>query len=153
MPVTHQLMHSSFCTNCSESLSLCLELDHRNLPIVSEGHESKLIDKFVDAINPHVEPSLGAIMPRVYLNAIKTALDEKMSVRDRKDKISRLLRGELAEPLALQLNERIDSGILPEQVEGKVLGLVANQIIEEFVEWTVGQVDEQLEEAYNEAMS
>lgn len=106
----------------------------------------------MDALNPHVEPSLAAIMPRVYVDAIKTALCERMPIKERKEKISLLLRGELADPLSVELNKRIDSGILPEQVEGKVLGQVSNQIIEEFVEWTVGEIDEQLDAAYNEAL-
>lgn len=120
-----------------------LHSDGRNLPFISENNEAKLIDKFVDVINPEVEPSLAAIIPRVYVDAVKVALSEHISLRERREKISRLLRSELANPLARELNSRIDSGILPENVEGKVLGAVANQIIEEFVEWTVGELDEE----------
>ncbi|CAM9811308.1 unnamed protein product [Pylaiella littoralis] len=115
-----------------------------NLPFVSEAREARLIETFVDKILPKVEPSLQAIMPAIYVRCIKIALNETQSIKERRDNIARHLRGELSAPLTRELNERLDCKIIPEKWEGKVLAIVANKVIDEFVEWTVGEVDEHL---------
>ena len=103
-----------------------------------------LITKLVDKVEPKVEPSLLAIMPAVYVACIKLALDEEVPIRERKDRISELLRAELAEPLARELNERVDAKMVPEKIEGAVLKVVSKKVIDEFVEWTVGHVSEKM---------
>ncbi|CAM9916256.1 unnamed protein product [Ectocarpus sp. 12 AP-2014] len=115
-----------------------------NIPILSESRERRLIEKLVDKIMPKVEPSMQAIMPDVYVRCIKKALDETETIKNRRKHISTILRGELSEPLTRQLNERVDCSGIPEKWEGKVLKLVSNKVIDEFVEWTVGEVDERL---------
>eukprot|EP00752_Nemacystus_decipiens_P018633 g16707.t1 len=115
-----------------------------DIPLLSEGREAKIIGKLVEKIMPKVEPSMQAIMPEVYVRCIKAALDEAHSIKSRRKHISTLLRAELSEPLSRQLNERVDVSIIPEKWEGKALKIVANKVIDEFVEWTVGEVDEHL---------
>lgn len=113
-----------------------------DLAFVSESKEERMISKIVDKIVPKVEPSLLAIMPTVYVNCIKLALDETIPLKDRRNQISDQLRAELSEPLARELNERIDIPVLPEGLEGKLLNVVSNKVIDEFVEWTVGEVSD-----------
>lgn len=38
-----------------------------DVPFISERREGRIIEKFVDRINPKVEPSMRAIMPDVYV--------------------------------------------------------------------------------------
>lgn len=118
--------------------------DDINLPLVSESREERIIEKLVDKLMPKVEPALHAIMPTVYVTCIKMALDERLSLKERRERISDLLRAELAEPLSRELNERVDCSMVPEGLEGKVLKIVANKVIDEFVEWTVGEVSYKL---------
>ena len=76
------------------------------------------------------------------MTCIKLALDEEVPIKDRKDRISELLRAELAGPLARELNERVDVKMIPDKMEGAVLKLISKKVINEFVEWTVGHVSE-----------
>lgn len=117
-----------------------------NLPFVSEQREERMIERMVDRIMPQVEPSLNFLLPEVYVRCLKIALDETLHIKKRRENISEILRGELADPLAKALNERVDCSILPEAIEGQVLKIVANKIIDKFVKWTVGEIDEQFEE-------
>lgn len=116
--------------------------DDINLPLVSEEREERLIAKLVDKLVPKVEPSLLAIIPEVYVMCIKLALDENIPIKERRKSISDKLRAELSEPLSRQLNERVDCSMIPERVEGQVLKIVANKVIDQFVDWTVGEVNE-----------
>ena len=113
-----------------------------DIPWIGESMEERMISKLVDKVEPKVEPSLLAIMPAVYVTCIKLALDEEVPIKDRKDRISELLRAELAGPLARELNERVDVKMIPDKMEGAVLKLISKKVINEFVEWTVGHVSE-----------
>lgn len=113
-----------------------------DIPWIGESMEERMISKLIDKVEPKVEPSLLAIMPAVYVTCIKLALDEDIPIKDRKDRISELLRAELAGPLARELNERVDVKMIPEKMEGAVLKLISKKVINEFVEWTVGHVSE-----------
>ncbi|CAM9496295.1 unnamed protein product, partial [Laminaria digitata] len=115
-----------------------------DIPWTSESREERMIDKIVDKVAPKVEPALLAILPAVYVTCIKLALDEAVPIDERKDRISDMLRAELSDPLTRELNERIDMSLIPENIEGVVLKVVSNKVISAFVEWTVGQVTEQL---------
>lgn len=115
-----------------------------DIPWVSERREEAIIKKLVNKIAPKVEPALLAIMPTVYVTCIKLALNESLSVKERRSQISDLLRAELSVPLSRELNERVDCSLVPEKIEGKVLKVVANKVIDEFVEWTVGEVSDKL---------
>lgn len=115
-----------------------------DIPWIGESMEERLISKVVDKVAPKVEPSLLAIMPAVYVACIKLALNEEVPIQDRKDRISELLRAELAGPLARELNERVDVNMIPEKMEGAVLKQIAKKVIDEFVEWTVGHVSEKM---------
>lgn len=115
-----------------------------NLPLISESREERIIAKVVDKIVPKVEPALLAIMPIVYVTCIKLALDETVSLKDRREQITELLRAELSEPLSKELNDRVDIAFVPERWEGGLLKIVTDKIIEEFVEWTVGEVTDKL---------
>lgn len=73
-------------------------------------------------------------MPRsVYLRSLKIALDEDKSKNVRQREIRDLMRAEFSEPLATELNSRVDMSLIPEEVEGKVLTVVADEIVEQFV--------------------
>lgn len=115
-----------------------------DIPWVTEGMEERIITKLVDRVAPKVEPSLLAIMPAVYVTCIKLALDENVPIKERKDRISEIMRAELAGPLARELNLRVDVKLVPEKMEGAVLKVVSKKVIDEFVEWTVGHVSEKL---------
>jgi hypothetical protein len=117
-----------------------------DIPFISESSEEKGIAKFVDALEPQVEPSLAAILPPVYLEIVKIALNDRMSVEERRSGISSLLRGELALPLARELNQRVDTSVLPEKVEGRVLEVISNKVLDEFVEKVIGKLDEEMAE-------
>lgn len=83
-------------------------------------------------------------MPRVYLDSLKIALNERLHLRERRDQITNKMRGELSGPLAHELNRRTDVKVLPENIEGKVLRVVADEIVEQFVKVLVGELDETL---------
>lgn len=118
-----------------------------NLPLVSEVREERMIQRIVETISPMVEPSLKMLMPDIYVTCIKLALNEELSRKEREEQISDIMRGELSDPLTHQLNERVDLRFVPEGLEGVMLKIVSNKIIDEFVERTVGKVSEELEEA------
>lgn len=82
-----------------------------NLPFIGEDSEGALIAKFVDRIVPQIEPALSAILPLVYVECIKIALDESMPSSDRRKAIYERMQGELTEPLARELNARVDSSV------------------------------------------
>ncbi|CAN0326475.1 unnamed protein product [Ascophyllum nodosum] len=113
-----------------------------DIPLLSEKREERMIEKMFDRVMPQVEPSLNRIMPEVWINCIKLALNEHLHIKERRDQISRLVRGELSEPLSREINERVDIKFIPEKIEGKVLKILTNKIIEEIVEWTVGNIDD-----------
>lgn len=113
-----------------------------DLPFVGENSEGRVIRKLVSKLNGELEPSLGAIMPAAYLSVLKIALCERRSVAERRDAVTRILRAELSAPLADALNERVDSSLLPENVEGTVLRLVADEVVEEFCHMIIGEIDE-----------
>eukprot|EP00904_Undaria_pinnatifida_P010692 jgi/Undpi1/6753/HiC_scaffold_21.g09232.m1 len=117
-----------------------------DVPWVSERREEAIIKKLVNKLAPKVEPALLAIMPTVYVTCIKLALNERLSLKERRSQISDLLRAELSVPLSRELNERVDCSFMPEKIEGKVLKVVANKVIDEFVEWTVGEVSDKFED-------
>eukprot|EP00173_Palmaria_palmata_P004614 Plantae.Rhodophyta-Palmaria_palmata.ctg6638.p2 GENE.Plantae.Rhodophyta-Palmaria_palmata.ctg6638~~Plantae.Rhodophyta-Palmaria_palmata.ctg6638.p2 ORF type:complete len:136 (-),score=47.43 Plantae.Rhodophyta-Palmaria_palmata.ctg6638:292-699(-) len=119
--------------------------DEVDIPIMNERHEAKLIDKFVDKINDHLEPALRACMPDVYLVSLKIALDENKSKKVRQLEIRDLMRAEFSEPLSSELNARVDMSLIPEEAEGKVLKVVADEIVEQFVKIVIGEIDEALE--------
>lgn len=104
----------------------------------------KIIAKLVSKISPHVEPALRAIMPEVYVDCLRIALTEGVPADDRRKQISDKLIGELEPGLTRGLDERIDSSFVPDMWEDNLLKLVSTKIIKEFVEWTVGELDEKL---------
>ncbi|CAM9877610.1 unnamed protein product [Scytosiphon promiscuus] len=103
--------------------------------------ERKLIEKLVNKALPQMEFSLGALMPQAYVDLIKIGLDERLSAAEKKQGMSKLLRGELSDPLAKQLNQRVDCSFIPEALEGKVLKVVAQKLVDEFIESAVHDGD------------
>lgn len=116
--------------------------DDINLPFISERREERMIERLVDKIVPNVEPALNMLLPEVYVGCIKLALNEELHIKERRKQISDTLRAELSEPLSRELNKRVDCSMIPENLEGAVLKIVTNKIIDKFVEWTVGEVNE-----------
>lgn len=43
------------------------------------------------------------------------------------------MRHEFSGPLSKELNKRVDTGFIPEDMEGKVLKIVSDEIVEQFV--------------------
>ncbi|CAN0293873.1 unnamed protein product [Scytosiphon promiscuus] len=84
-----------------------------------------------------MEFSLSELMPQAYVSLIKIGLDESLTAAEKKEGMSEQLRSELSGPLSKQINERVDCSFIPEALEGKVLKVVANKLIDEFVESAV----------------
>lgn len=51
--------------------------------------------------------------------------------------MSEHLRAELSDPLSKQLNDRVDCSFIPEAIEGKMLKVVANKLVDQFIESAV----------------
>lgn len=115
-----------------------------DIPFLREEAEGHVIEKVIDTINPRIEPAMRAICPAPYVECLKIALKEGLSSSEKRRKISTILRGELEEPLAKRLAGNIDVALLPEDAEEALMKVVAQKVIEEFVEWTVGEMDERL---------
>eukprot|EP01025_Chloroclados_australasicus_P011571 TRINITY_DN1505_c0_g1_i1.p3 TRINITY_DN1505_c0_g1~~TRINITY_DN1505_c0_g1_i1.p3 ORF type:complete len:150 (+),score=25.98 TRINITY_DN1505_c0_g1_i1:216-665(+) len=122
-----------------------------DVPFVGESQEGEWIGKLVDRINPSIAPALESILPMVYLECIRIALNEEMTSDQRRAEISQRLVAELNAPLAKQLNDRVDVSFIPESFEGTALEKVSEKIIQKFVKWTVGELQQKLDSEYEEA--
>lgn len=116
-----------------------------DLPLIGEDTEARLIDKVIEKLAPQLEPAMRAICPKPYVDCLKIALTEGIPMSDRRQRITEIMQGELSDPLARELNENVDADLVPERLEGKLMKVLTNKLIEEFVEWTVGEIDEGLE--------
>lgn len=83
--------------------------------------------------------------PSAYMQSLKIALNERLSKRDRQNQIRDIMRAEFSAPLARELNNRVDVSLVPEEMEGTILKVVSDEVIEEFVKVIVGEIDEALE--------
>lgn len=81
----------------------------------------EIIRKLVERINPAIEPSLRVIMPDIYVECIRIALQEGVSAAQRREQISERLCGELEPGLTRELNERVDSSLVPDRWEDDLL--------------------------------
>lgn len=115
-----------------------------DIPFISESTESRIIDKVIETLNPHFEPAFRALCPDPYIDCLKIALAEGVDIADKRARISEILRLQLSEPLAEKLAGILDIALVPEDVEEKILRVVTKKVVEEMVEWTVGEIDEQL---------
>lgn len=115
-----------------------------DLPFVSEDFEQRIIDKVVRKVSPLVEPALRNFLPAPYVDCMKIALDENVDIVERRLQIATILRGEIAQPLARELNENCDADLIPERLEGVVFKAIANKFVDQFVEWTVSEIDERM---------
>lgn len=113
-----------------------------DIPILNEDSEGRVIDKVIDRLSPHLEPSLLAICPAPYVQCIKIALQEGVSSDEKRRMISEILKPVLAIPLAKQMAGIVDIALLPEYMEESILSVICVKIVNEFVEWTVGEVNE-----------
>ncbi|CAN8067948.1 unnamed protein product [Agarophyton chilense] len=116
-----------------------------DIPFLRESTESALIDTVIDTLNPHIEPSLRQICPAPYVDCIKIALTESIPIEQRREQISIILQQQLVLPLASQLNGKLDVSLIPESVEQKLLTVLSSKIIDEFVQWTVAEIDERMQ--------
>lgn len=116
-----------------------------DIPFIREEMEGRIISKVLDVLNPKLEPALRAICPAPYVECLKIALTEGVPVEEKRERISTILRDEMERPLARELSGNMDVALIPENVEEGVMRLVAQKTIEEFVEWTVGEVDERMQ--------
>lgn len=115
-----------------------------DIPFLREEAEGRVIEKVIDTINPRIEPAMRALCPAPYVECLKIALKEGLSSNEKRKKISTILRGELEEPLAKRLAGNMDVALLSENAEEALMRVVAQKVIEEFVEWTVGEMDERV---------
>lgn len=110
-----------------------------NLILVSEETEERMIrDLFIEKVLPNLEPSLEAFMPAVYVTCIRMALNEELSREEKKERIGELVRSQMTEPLAKELNRRIEIKLISEGQEGKWFKMVAEHLIDEFVKAAIG---------------
>lgn len=117
-----------------------------DIPFLRESSEEKVIGKVVETLNEHLEPALRVICPRPYVECIKIALTEGVPIEERREKIARILDSELSAPLAREMNGKLDVDLIPESVEQRILDVCCKKIVEEMVEWTVGEIDDRLSE-------
>lgn len=115
-----------------------------DIPFFGESTEGRIIDKVIDTVDPHLEPAMRVLCPAPYVDCLKIALEEGSSVEDKRRRICEIMRPTLAEPLAREMAGVIDVAMVPENMEERVLEVVTRKIVEEFVEWTVGEIDERL---------
>lgn len=108
-----------------------------DIPFIREETEGKIIDKVIDTINPKIEPALRALCPKPYVDCLKLALDDTLPLDEKRERISRILKGELEAPLAQHLSGSLDVALVPEEVEEAIMRQVVEKVIEEFVERTV----------------
>lgn len=116
-----------------------------DIPLVREETEGKLIEKVLDVLNPKLEPALRAICPDPYVDCLKIALQEGVPTEQKRGQISQILRGQLQEPLARELAGNMDVALVPENMEENLMRVVSQKVIEEFVEWIVGELDERMD--------
>lgn len=116
-----------------------------DIPFLHEEAEGQIIAKVIDTLNPKMEPALRAICPAPYVDCLKLALQEGVPAADKRAAISRILRAELEEPLARELAGSVDVALVPEHVEHQLMRVVAQKTVDEFVEWTVGEIDDRME--------
>lgn len=117
-----------------------------DIPFLRESAEEKIIEKVLSVVNEKLEPSLLAFCPRSYVDCLKIALQDGIPAVQKRAQICEILQSVLAEPLAEQMAGMIDVSLMPESMEEKVMGVICKKIVEEFVEWTVGEIDERMNE-------
>jgi hypothetical protein len=121
-----------------------------NLPFIREKQEEELITKFVNKINAQLIPAFDAVIGSMFCQCMKLALCEKLPLKERRKQICTIMRAELSQPVADALNEKVDMRGLSEGIERKVLKAIVDKIIKEFVEWTIGEIDEKVNESLRE---
>lgn len=117
-----------------------------DIPFLNEATEDRIIDKVLERLNPYLEPSLRALCPDPYVNCLKIALQEGISSEEKRRQIGAILHPTLAEPLSKKMAGLVDISLVPESMEEKILAVVCRKIVDEFVEWTVGQINERFEQ-------
>jgi len=115
-----------------------------DLPLVDEDFEERMMEKVVHKVNPLLEPAMLAFMPEPFVRCIKIALSDGVDVDEKRAQIQEIMRREVGKPLSKELNERVDVGLVPERLEGKIFEAIANKFVDGFVEWTVGEIDERV---------
>lgn len=115
-----------------------------DIPFLQESHEARVIDKVLSIVNPRLEPSLRSFCPSSYVDCLKIALQEGIPVEEKRRKISTIMHSTIAEPLSKSMAGSIDVALVPEYLEERILSLVCRKIVDEFVEWTVGEIDERM---------
>lgn len=122
-----------------------------DIPLLKESTEERIIEKVLEIVNPNLEPSLRSFCPDPYVDCLKIALQEGISSREKRKRISSILHEVMAKPLGEKVAGMIDVAMLPEYLEEKVLEGVCKKIVDEFVEWTVGEIDERFESRLQES--
>ncbi len=102
-----------------------------DLPFVSEDSEERLLEKAVNKVAPLVEPALRSFLPDSYIDCLKIALMEGVAIEEKRSRIQEILRGEIVEPLAQELNARCDVGLVPERLEGYVFKAISKKFVDE----------------------
>jgi len=124
-----------------------------DIPFINEAKVGKIIQKYVDLLHPQFGAALDVICGKVYGSIIKTALDVKLSLGERHEQISALLRDRLSVPLARELNDKVDvfSSVfltekMEDEMEGRTLKFIVDKMIFQFVKWIVSQLDDKIKE-------
>jgi len=121
------------------------------IPLLADRMEDKIVRKMVENIAPKLEPSLRKLFSQEYVDCLKIALDEELSVKERRRSIASMMREKIAGPLAIELSEESDEPDstmrhIPSKVKEPFFKVAANKFVDELIEWTVGAVDKKFEE-------
>ncbi len=123
----------------------------RGPALIGEDHESRLIEKVISTVTPVAEKSFRAFLPDCYVDCLKIALTETIPIEERRSQITTILQREIAQPLAIHLNENCDARFIPERLEAKMFKVIAEKLVEEMVEWCVGEIDDRLQQSLNKS--
>lgn len=116
--------------------------EETDIPFLKESTEARIIEKVLGVVNPNLEDSLRALCPPPYIDCLKIALSEKISTDEKRKRISEIMYETLSKPLAATMAGMIDVALVPEYMEERILDVVCKKIVDEFIEWTIGEFDD-----------
>lgn len=115
-----------------------------DIPFLKESTEAKVIEKILGIVNPNLEDSMRSLCPAPYIDCLKIALKEGIPADEKRRLISDIMYETLSKPLAATMAGMIDISLVPEAMEERILDVVCKKIVDEFIEWTVGEIDERM---------
>eukprot|EP00275_Glaucocystis_incrassata_P001707 EC123747.1.p1 GENE.EC123747.1~~EC123747.1.p1 ORF type:complete len:133 (+),score=19.90 EC123747.1:125-523(+) len=108
-----------------------------DIPLMSEGHEGRIIAKLVEKADRKLEPALRACVPEDYVNLIKIFLSDTIPPDDKRVQIAEILQRNLGPPITEYLNQTNDVPMIPEELEQKGIAKIVDMIIKETSEHAI----------------